>query len=571
MELQIKLANKNTYPIGGFLVKSPLVADWLKQIELLDLKLEDIQTFAIPDITPNSVWGCFVICNDFDINKIGKNQLCQKVITNLYIPEKAVLFPTLNIAEIDALFEKGKHIIHPEFGLVALSEKVHWKEIITISNQEKLPVIKPSASVYVPNTIKSFQLKPVSTEELLKQMEEKMFPKKQKMPDEKLNLLEHLKLMGLKTLFNSVKDGDAKTIEKSSLLTGIETILGKLLPNSNNQVIDNLQQDFEELEKRNQAAIDKFLEMLKNNPDEALKYAIPLDENGSSRGNFGQGEFNLSMRWMSLLFSDSGNDSSSYGGSIDLGDKYFELQRQYNQTAEKLIAQKEYQKAAFVYFKLLKNSYKAAETLEKGGFYSEAAAIFLKNNFKEDAAKCFEKGRMTDEAIKIYKELNKNEKVGDLYASINNTKEANIYYNLVANNYISNNQFVKASVIYKNKIHDASLGQQTLLKGWQSNLDASNCLNTYLSNITDVKQVEQEINRIFKTEITRQNREQFLTVIQTHFEKDYPFKENLKEIGYQLIAEQIPFNKGIVGELKVFNQTDKELMKDTIRFKVNNK
>jgi hypothetical protein len=120
-------------------------------------------------------------------------------------------------------------------------------------------------------------------------------------------------------------------------------------------------------------------------------------------------------------------------------------------------------------------------------------------------------------------------------------------------------------------MHDASLGQQILLKGWQNNLDATNCLNTYLSNMADVKQIEQEINRIFKTEITRQNREQFLTVIQTHFGKDYSFKENLKEIGYQLIAEQIPFNKSIVGELKVFNQTDKELMKDTVRFKVNNK
>lgn len=571
MELQIKLANKNTYPIGGFLVKSPLVAEWLKQIETLNLQLEDIQTFAIPDITPNSVWGCFVICNDFDFNKIGKNQLCQKVITNLYIPEKAVLFPTLNIAEIDALFEKGKHVMHPEFGLVALGGKVNWSEVILKPIPEKLPVIKPSASIYVPNAIKSFQIKPVPPEEVLKQMEEKSFPKKQKMPDEKLNLLEHLKLLGLKTLFNSVKDGDAKTTEKSALLNGIETILGKLMPNSNNQVIDNLQQDFEELEKRNQAAIDKFLEMLKNNPEEALKYAIPLDENGSSRGNFGNGEFNLSLRWMSLLFSDSGNNSSSYGGSIDLGDKYFELQRQYNQTAERLIAQKEYQKAAFVYFKLLKNNYKAAETLEKGGFYSEAAAIFLKNSFKEDAAKCYEKGKMTDEAIKIYKELNKNEKVGDLYSSINNTKEANIYYNLVADNYINNNQYIKASVIYKNKMHDASLGQQILLKGWQNNLDATNCLNTYLSNMADVKQIEEEINRIFKTEITRQNREQFLTVIQTHFGKDYQFKENLKEIGYQLIAEQIPFNKSIVGELKVFNQTDKELMKDTVRFKVNNK
>ncbi len=571
MELQIKLSGKNIYPIGGFLIKSPLVSEWLEQIELLDLTLADIQVFAIPNTTANSIWGCFVISADFDKTKIGKNQLCQKVITNLYIPEKAALFPSLSIVEIDALFEKGKHIIHPEFGLVTLTEKVDWQQLIITPKFEQINSVKPNAGVYIPNVIKSFQLKPVSPEEMLKQLDEKAFPKKQKMPNEELNILEKLKLLGLKTLFNSKKEGTKTTSEKTPLLNALENISNKLFKNRNGNWSENLQQDFEELEKRNQAAIDQFLEMLKNNPEEALKYAIPLDEHGSTRGNSDMGQFSLSLRWMSLLFSEMGIGSGGSGGSIDLGDKYFILQQQYHKTAEDLLAKNEFQKAAFVYLKLLKNPYKAAEALEKGKYYSEAAAIFYKNNFKKNAAECYEKGKMTNEAINIFKELKDNEKVGDLYSTLHNTKEANVYYNLVADNYITNNQFIKASVVYKNKMHDASLGQQVLLKGWNNNIEAINCLNSYLTNIPDLKLVEQEINRIYKTEITTQNREQFLTVVQYQFDKNHPFKDDLKEIGYNIIAEQIPFNKSIVSELKVFNKTDKELTKDMVRFKINNK
>lgn len=62
-----------------------------------------------------------------------------------------------------------------------------------------------------------------------------------------------------------------------------------------------MQQDYEDLERRNQKLVDKFLDLLRNNPAEALKYAIPLDENGSVRGG-NNSSFTLSRRWFDFLY-----------------------------------------------------------------------------------------------------------------------------------------------------------------------------------------------------------------------------------------------------------------------------
>ncbi|OFY83691.1 MAG: hypothetical protein A3F72_12820 [Bacteroidetes bacterium RIFCSPLOWO2_12_FULL_35_15] len=311
------------------------------------------------------------------------------------------------------------------------------------------------------------------------------------------------------------------------------------------------------------------MDMFKNNPEEALKYAIPLDDIGSTRGG-NKSQLDLLKRWFD--FSLLGNNSRSSSGSINLGDHYYELQKQYNATAQELIKQKDYHKAAFIYMKLLKNNLMAAQTLESGNHFQEAATIYLKHaGNKNKAAECYEKGNMTNEAIEIYKELNENEKVGDLYLTIRKRKEADLYFEKVVTNYKSKNQYVKASLIYKNKMNNEQGGQSLLLEGWRSFKDPSNCLNNYFSNIRDIKILKREIETIYANDLNRQNSETFLQVIRHEYNKNNELSDSIREMAYEIVAAQIPKNPSIVSELKEFNLKDKELMKDTIRFKVNRK
>jgi len=288
---------------------------------------------------------------------------------------------------------------------------------------------------------------------------------------------------------------------------------------------------------------------------------------GVDRGSK-NGALDWMPRWLDFSMFDSNGPSRS--GSVNLGDHFFMLQNQYNETAEALIKQKEYLKAAFIYMKLLKHYPKAAETLETGGHYQEAATIYLKHlNSKDKAARCYEKGNMFAEAIALYKELNELEKVGDLYKGMNKRTEANTYYEKVVENYASKDQYVKASLIYKHKIENELGGQSLLMEGWRNNKDAVNCLNNYFSNIQDVKQLDHEINTIYATEVSNDNKEAFLEVIRHEYNRKNELADSIREMAYYIIADRVSKNPSIVMELKAFNITDPKLLKDAMTFTTN--
>jgi tetratricopeptide (TPR) repeat protein len=252
------------------------------------------------------------------------------------------------------------------------------------------------------------------------------------------------------------------------------------------------------------------------------------------------------------------------------GNSFAQLHSQYMNTAQELTQQQDYKKAAFVYMKLLKNYHMAAQTLEQGGFYQESASVYLKYcSNKLKAAECYEKGNMTENAIELYKELNHDEKVGDLYYALHQKKEAFVYYQKVADGYTQNQQFVKAALLYKNKMENTTIAQEVLLKGWRLNRDGFNCLNNYFSNISDPKQSWSELQEIYHKEVNGMNRETFLRVLQHEYDKQHEFSEPIKDIAYQIVVEQIPANPSIVSELRSFNKEDKKLINDTLRFKVN--
>lgn len=130
MELRIKPYHKNTYPFGGLLIKHASVAFWMKALSQMQMKEEDILIYPIPGKTANTIWGCMVLTNQLlDAHIAGKHELCQRVTEKLFIPEKAILYPPMNDTEIDTLFNTGRHIIHPEFGLVELTDALNTKTL----------------------------------------------------------------------------------------------------------------------------------------------------------------------------------------------------------------------------------------------------------------------------------------------------------------------------------------------------------------------------------------------------------------------------------------------------------
>lgn len=243
------------------------------------------------------------------------------------------------------------------------------------------------------------------------------------------------------------------------------------------------------------------------------------------------------------------------------------LKSMYEDIAEKHIQNNEYKKAAVVYMNLLKDYYRAAKTLENGGFYNEAAAVYLKKlSNKADAANCYVLAKQYDKAITLYKELQQKEKVGDLYKVIDDMENAFLFYQMVIDDYLMSYQMVKASLIYRNKMDMPAEAQKVLFRGWEENHDPLNCLQQYFSNIADVKKLGQEIQQIY-SRTPSDKKIIYLEAMKQEFKKAPELRIPTRNIAYEIVAEKVKTRSEIVNELKHFNPDDEVILKDISRYK----
>lgn len=259
-----------------------------------------------------------------------------------------------------------------------------------------------------------------------------------------------------------------------------------------------------------------------------------------------------------------------YGGSdgsyIDTS-LFNKLRSLYEDIARKHIEDNEYKKAAIVYMNLLKDNYRAASTLEQGGFYSEAAVVFLKKvQSKVDAANCYVKAKQYDKAITLYKELQQKEKVGDLYKEINDLENAFIFYQMVVDDYLQSHQVVKASLVFREKMDKHIEAQQVLLQGWKQNKEAFNCLTNYFANISEIGKLEQEILYLYE-QTPSDNKLIYLEAMKIEFKRDQQLQKSTRNIAYNIIAENVNTRSEIVNDLKHFNPDDEVILKDISRYK----
>lgn len=266
----------------------------------------------------------------------------------------------------------------------------------------------------------------------------------------------------------------------------------------------------------------------------------------------------------------SGNSSGKKGGG---GNFYLEnslfdrIRNKYEELAEKYIAEKDYTRAAKVYMNLLNDNYRGAKTLEDGGLYNEAAVIYLKKlKNKSEAASCFEKAKQYQKSIELYKELEQKEKVGDLYIQINDIKNAHSYYQMVVDDYVSNDQMVKASLIYRKKMDVPEEAQKILLQGWEENKDAFNCLNNYFVNINTIEDLNHTIQNLY-LKTPSDKKLIYLEAMKHEFNKDSKLHETTRNIAYEIIAENIENHSSIINELKHFNPKDEVILKDISRYR----
>lgn len=580
MELKLKINSKNIFPRGGILIKGASVGIWIHEIQHIGLNIDAVKVFPVPAMRANELFGCLIVF-DPGINKIGeigKNTFYQVVANKLFIPENTSITPKLKENEWPILFSEHYHLLHPEIGLVELNEEVNWIDLIVLPISKETLITEPSRTVLIPHFITSMRIEvdqekiledienPVSEEEMIEKLPfnmQKLLNGNNREMDKFLAYLDKNPEMAMKL-----------GIPLDTLGTGRGGYGGRFTFNTSIGNVFNfawIQRFFDNLSSGGNATgffrygfVLLFVLLARSCKGAELKSQLPsiLVFSGIV----------ILVIFIILLWAGSlsGSSVSPGGGSFQIDSKRFNtLQSRYEKLAEDYIAHKQYEKASHIYLKLLKNNHKAATVLEEGKLYREAGAVYLKYlRNKNKAAECNEKGHAYKEAIALYKELNEDEKVGDLYVILNDKVKANKYFEKVIENYKTNFQYVKASLVYKNKIGDCSQAQDLLMEGWRANKDAGKCLNNYFANTNSAQELSMAIQSVYQNDVAETNVAVFFHLLKHEFTKYEELEEMIKNMAYEIAAGRIDKNPDIASELLHFNKENKSMLKDVMKYKL---
>lgn len=251
MELRIKPFPKNRYPKKGLLIKgsSPLV--WLQEMENLEIHLDRVKSYAIPANSPNVLYGCFLVFHENAPQEIGRNAYFQCVDNTFFIPENTTFYPKINQEDWQTV-DSGFLIMHPEFGLVKLSEQIDWIELIQEPGKIEETIRKPLNGVKIPQIIESYTVE---------------------MDDEKM----------------------LEALQK---------------PQTEEEWMNSLPFDLKKVMAGNKKEIEKYLEYIEKYPERAIELGIPLDIMGTSRGD-GFSKFT----WLEGLFGGGANGKQESVGT----------------------------------------------------------------------------------------------------------------------------------------------------------------------------------------------------------------------------------------------------------------
>lgn len=236
MELKIKPFPKNNYPKTGVLIRSSSPRVWLQEMELLGIDLNAVQSFAVPSQEPNVLYGCLLVFNHNVPADIGQHRYFQCFENRLFIPENTDFYPKL-IAE-DWKYQDVQYVImHPDFGLVRLTEEIDWIAVLQDSSRTESVIRKPLNGISIPQKIRSFQVN-INDDDLLEQL---------------------------------------------------------MNPQTDEEWMKNLPFDLEKVKAGNLEEIEKYIAYITKYPERAVYFGVPLDIHSTMRGGWGDFNFDFGM------------------------------------------------------------------------------------------------------------------------------------------------------------------------------------------------------------------------------------------------------------------------------------
>lgn len=219
------------------------------------------------------------------------------------------------------------------------------------------------------------------------------------------------------------------------------------------------------LEGKRNEQLEKLMELMKNDPDQALKYAIPLADgmDGLHRG----------LARPSSTLSSHGTNFSLRGGSgpadfwnIQAGMQQ-RLRAAYLAQANREITLGRFRRAAYIYAHLLGDLSTSASILEKGKHYVEAAVLYGdKLKRPRDQARCLELASQFREAANVYEQMGELLLAGDAWKKEGDESKALALYERKIEALLKTSHTIDAAILIDTKLNDRNRAKELLWQQW---------------------------------------------------------------------------------------------------------
>ena len=258
-----------------------------------------------------------------------------------------------------------------------------------------------------------------------------------------------------------------------------------------NWATNQMQKWNETLEARRESSVNRLLEMLDKNPDEGLRYAIPMSSDpGRGLAPPGSDLVARDLRWGASSSGGVDNWSMGLAAQNRLRNKYIEL-------ARRELNDGRYERAASIYVQLLGDYLLAVQALEKGKLYRQAALIHEKrlNNRLKAAEMCTLAGDF-DLALEHYQALGLCLEAGELYRRLGQTELATAQFLKHVESLCNQNRVCDAADVLVNKLDRPDSAIELLSGHWPRGSQARLCAKKTFDLLSQLGRHEESIKQI---------------------------------------------------------------------------
>lgn len=322
--------------------------------------------------------------------------------------------------------------------------------------------------------------------------------------------------------------------------------------------------------------IDRLMNLLKEDPDAGLKFALPMGGQAAPRG--------IAPATNQLVGRnvDFGLGNLFASRPVDPWDipptQQAQLVQMYRNLAEREIRLGRHRRAAYIYAELLGDIQAAANALENGRHYREAAALYRERlNRPADAARCLERGGLLDEAAEQYVQLKMYEQAADLYRRLERPDQAEHLIRLWAAELKRQGNFLRASEILHQKLQDVDGALMMLNEGCSTDLSSAEaCHRQYFALLGQHGRHEAAGQRIaaFRQHALGKSRAvmlaRVLSSVATRYE-DASVRGSAFDLTQVLVSRTLPVTSpaeatALLGSLRSLVPEDRLLTRDCDRF-----